>query len=292
MKKKDTIAILGLGKVGTAIGFLLRSSGYDIVAVASRSNESINRGIQYTGGKAYKDFPQAGKKAECIIITTSDDVIASVCEDISKNGGVSPGDKVIHMSGVGGLDLLEPARKAGAYVGSIHPIQAFADVKGAIENIPGTTFGITAQDEIKNWAVQIVKDLGGSPFFVSDSDKPLYHAAACMASNYLVTLMNIVVEIYQSLGLKDDDAIKAFWPLVRGTIKNIEEKGTVQSLTGPVSRGDTGTVKKHIQAFQNNLPEFLNLYREMGVFTVDTGQRKKSLSEKKAEEIKSILMGD
>jgi len=289
--KKGTIAILGTGKVGTAVGFLLLSSGYEIVAIASRSDESIKRGIEYTRAKPFRSLSQAAAMAECIIISTSDDAIASVCEKITKDGAVSPGKKVIHMSGAGGLDLLESARKSGAHVASIHPIQSFADVTGAIENIPGTTFGITAQEEIKDWSVQIVKDLGGIPFFVSERDKPLYHAAACMASNYLVTLMNMVVEVYQSLGLKHDEAIKAFWPLVRGTIKNIENQGTVQSLTGPISRGDIGTVEKHLQAFQTKLPEFLNLYRELGIFTVDIGHRKKTLSDEKAKKIKLLLSG-
>ncbi len=289
--KKDTIAILGTGKVGTAVGFLLLSSGYEIVAIASRSDESIKRGVEYTRAKPFRSFSKAATMAECIIISTSDDAIASVCEKITKDGAVSPGKKVIHMSGAGGLDLLESAQKSGAYVASIHPIQSFADVTGAIENIPGTTFGITAREEIKEWSVQIVKDLGGVPFFVSDEDKPLYHAAACMASNYLVTLMNMVVEVYQSLGLTRDEAMKAFWPLVRGTIKNIENQGTVQSLTGPISRGDIGTVEKHLQAFQTKLPEFLNLYRELGVFTVDIGHKKESLSDERAREIKLLLAG-
>ena len=289
--KKDTIAILGSGKVGTAVGFLLLSSGYEIVAIASRSDESIKRGVEYTRAKPFRSLSQAAATAECIIISTSDDAIASVCEKITKDGAVSPGKKVIHMSGAGGLDLLESARKSGAHVASIHPIQSFADVTGAIENIPGTTFGITAQEEIKNWSVRIVKDLGGVPFFVSEKDKPLYHAAACMASNYLVTLMNMVVEVYMALGLKHDEAMKAFWPLVRGTIKNIENRGTVQSLTGPISRGDIGTVEKHLQAFQTKLPEFLNLYRELGIFTVDIGHRKKTLSDERAKEIKLLLSG-
>lgn len=288
---KDTIAILGAGKVGTAVGFLLLSSGYEIVAIASRSDESIKRGVEYTRGKPFRSLSQAATMAECIIISTSDDAIASVCEKITKDGAVSPGKKVIHMSGAGGLDLLESARKSGAHVASIHPIQSFADVTGAIENIPGTTFGITAREEIKEWSVQIVKDLGGVPFFVSDEDKPLYHAAACMASNYLVTLMNMVVEVYQSLGLTRDEAMKAFWPLVRGTIKNIENQGTVQSLTGPISRGDIGTVEKHLQAFQTKLPEFLNLYRELGIFTVDIGHKKETLSDERAKEIKLLLSG-
>ncbi|MBN2516845.1 MAG: DUF2520 domain-containing protein [Deltaproteobacteria bacterium] len=288
---KNSIAILGAGKVGTAVGYLLRSAGHEIVAVASRSDESIKRGVEYTGGKAFKSYPGAAAEAECIIITTSDDAIKQVCDDISKSGSISQGKKVVHMSGAGGLDLLESARKSGAHVASIHPIQTFANVNSAIESIPGSTFGITADEEIKEWAVQFVNDLGGIPFFVSEADKPLYHAAACMASNYFVTLMDIVVDVYQTLGLERNEAIQAFWPLVKGTVINIENHGIVEALTGPIARGDIGTVEKHLRAFKIRLPELFPIYQQLGTLTVDIGHRKKTVSDERARELKLLLSG-
>jgi predicted short-subunit dehydrogenase-like oxidoreductase (DUF2520 family) len=278
----ETIAILGMGKVGTAIGFLLRSAGYKIAAIASRSPASINQGVAYTGGKPYTDFSEAASHAECIFITTSDDAIASVCEKITRGGSIKPGKKVIHMSGVGGLNLLEEARRSGAYTASIHPLQSFADVEGAITNIPGSTFGITSDDEIKSWSVQVVKDLGGNPFFILDTDKPLYHAAACIASNYLTTLIHMVQAIYQSLGLVREDAMHAFWPLV---------KGTVHALTGPIARGDMGTLKKHIEALHNKAPVFLRAYSALGILTTEIGVEKKTISPQDAERMKKLLEG-
>jgi predicted short-subunit dehydrogenase-like oxidoreductase (DUF2520 family) len=287
----DTVAILGLGKVGTAVGFLLRKAGYRIVAVASRSNASLNQGIVYTGGKPYLNFSTAAFAANCIIITTSDDAIAHVCKKISSEKGIRPGDKVIHMSGAGGLDLLESAQDAGAHVACIHPLQSFADVESAVRNIPGSTFGITAADEIKEWSVQVVSDLGGVPFFIVDADKPLYHAAACIASNYLTTLIHMVEEIYQSLGLSREDTIRTIWPLVMGTIANIETKGTAQALTGPVARGDVGTIKKHLEALHRSLPALLAAYEALGVLTCDLGLRKNTLSPETAQEINELLKG-
>ena len=93
---------------------------------------------------------------------------------------------------------------------------------------------------------------GGRPFLVSGEDKALYHAAACMASNYLVTLMFLVEEIYGRIGLSREEAIRAFWPLVKGTFVNIESKGTIASLTGPIARGDGGTVRKHLSGPSGN----------------------------------------
>lgn len=289
---RDSVAILGLGKVGTAVGHLLRSAGYEIVAVAGRSMAKLSQGITYTGGQAFTDFSEAASLADCIMITTSDDAIASVCYEICQRGAIHPGKKVIHMSGAGGLALLSSAIKAGAHVASIHPLQSFASVEGAIKSIPGSTFGITADREIQDWSEQMVCDLHGNPFTIADEDKPLYHAAACLASNYLTTLIHNVEAIYQSLGMTPAEALRAFWPLVQGTIQNIETKGTVQALTGPISRGDAGTVAKHLAALQESFPALLSLYCALGKETVSLGLKKKTLNPDKAEIIKKLLKGD
>jgi len=289
--RRGTTAILGLGKVGMAVGYLLRSAGYRIVAVASRSTASLNKGVVYTGGKPYTSFSDAAARAECILITTADDAIEFVCKQIASTGSIKPGNKVIHMSGAGGLNLLKAAHDAGANVASIHPLQSFADVEGAIQNIPGSTFGITTEDEIREWSVQFVRDLGGIPFFISDADKPLYHAAACIASNYLTTLIHMVQELFQSLGLTESDAMRAFWPLVKGTIRNIEAKGTAHALTGPIARGDVGTIKKHVDVLLNKQPELLSAYIVLGRLTADLAFEKGTLSSDDAKLIKQLLMG-
>jgi len=289
--KHTKITIIGMGKVGTAVGYLLKSAGYAVVAVAGRSDASIASGAKYTGGTPHANPAQAAAKASCIFITTTDDAIKPVCDTISMEGAVGPDKIVVHMSGAGGLDLLESARASGAFVASIHPIQTFATIDSAIDTIPGSSFGITAQEEIKAWCLQVVKDLGGIPFFITEEDKPLYHAAACIASNYLVTLINIVVEIYQSIGLSREESINAFWPLVVGTIKNIPLHGTIQALTGPIARGDVGTVQKHHEAFRNKLPHLLSFYQEMGLLAVDIALKKGTLSSDGAENIKQLLMG-
>jgi predicted short-subunit dehydrogenase-like oxidoreductase (DUF2520 family) len=288
---KDTIAILGLGKVGTAVGYLLKTAGYSITAVGDKSREALNRGIPYTGGQAFDRLAEAASKATCIIITTTDDAIASACHEIAAQGAVRTGNKVIHMSGAGGLDLLAPAHRAGAYVASIHPIQSFADVEGAIVNLPGSTFGITADPEMMQWAISFVEALKGFPFFVPEKDKAIYHAAACMASNYLTTLMHMVEVTYQSLGLTRQEAVRAFWPLVRGTLLNIEAKGAVNALTGPVARGDAGTIERHLRALRESLPDLLNVYCELGRTTVAMALQRGALDPERAEILNAIFKG-
>ena len=288
---KDAVTILGLGKVGTAVGFFLREAGYPIAAVSALPIESASSGVEFTGGAVIADYTEAARRGRIILITTVDDAIAHVCEKITRQGAIGPGKKVVHMSGACGLDVLQSAKMAGASVACIHPMQAFADVKNAIQDIPGSAFGVTADGDIEAWALQIVEDLGGKPFIIADEDKPLYHAAACMASNYLVTLMHLVEVIYLRIGLSRDDALRVFWPLVRGTIRNIESQGTVQSLTGPISRGDIGTLKKHLTAFNEKIPELDFLYRTLGLQAVDVGFKKGTLSPERVQEIKTLLTG-
>ncbi|MDQ5985729.1 MAG: hypothetical protein CSYNP_01445 [Syntrophus sp. SKADARSKE-3] len=290
-RKKDRIAIIGLGKVGSAIGFLLRKAGYPIAAVADRSPEAIRHGHPFTGGHIHDRISDVVPEADAIFIATTDDAILEACREVSASGFIRPGQKFVHLSGAGSLDLLAPAKNAGASIASIHPIQSFADVQGAIEHIPGSTFGLTSDESIKNWAVDVILDLKGIPFLIPDKDKALYHAAACIASNYLTALMYMVEEIYQTLGLTREEAIRAFWPLVRGTLQNIESRGTIEALTGPIARGDLGTIEKHVLAFHEKMPFFLDAYRIMGIIATELGLKKQSLSADRAEAITELLKG-
>lgn len=127
---------------------------------------------------------------------------------------------------------------------------------------------------------------------ISDHQKPLYHAAACLASNYLVSLLNAVESFYQACGISEKDARKAYLPLVMGSLKNIENSGSLQALTGPIARGDCGTIQKHMSAIRQTLPQYDSLYKTMGLLTVDLAKRKKSLTEHQAKKIIDHLKGD
>ena len=292
MKKQplNNFAIIGAGMVGTAIGFLLKKNGYKVVAVYDKSSTAVKRALPYTGRKAFLNPQDAVQKADCILITTPDDSISSACADIAISPAIK-GKFVFHMSGAGGLDLLEMAKKAGASVASIHPLQSFSSIDQAIENIPGSYFGVTADKKDLSPAKNIIRSLGGIPLVISPDQKPLYHAAACFASNYLVSLMNVVESIYQAAGIDEKDARKAYLPLVYGSLKNIEKSGSISSLTGPIARGDYGTIKKHITAIKKNLPQYFSLYSSLGLITVKVAQQKGTLNAGQAKRINAILKG-
>jgi predicted short-subunit dehydrogenase-like oxidoreductase (DUF2520 family) len=292
MKKRhlNNFAIIGAGMVGTAIGYLLKKSGYEIVAIADKSAAALRRAQSYIGGKAYRKPQEVLREADCILITTPDDIILSVCKDIALSPLIK-GKYIFHMSGAGGLDLLEPAKKAGAAVASIHPLQSFSSIDNAIQNIPSSYFGITADAKAKTRAETIVLALGGKPIYISSKQKSLYHAAACVASNYLVSLLNVVESIYQSIGISEKDAKKAYLPLIYGSLKNIEFSGSIQALTGPIVRGDSGTIQKHVDAINANLPQYASLYSSLGLVTVNLARKKGTLNLRQAKKISDILKG-
>jgi len=195
------------------------------------------------------------------------------------------------MSGAGGLDLLDAAQEAGAGVASIHPVQSFSSIDTAIKNIPGSIFGITANKKAQKQARIIVRDLGGIPIMITPDQKPLYHAAACFASNYLVSLLNVVEAIYASVGINEINARRAYLPLIYGTLKSVENAGTIQALTGPIARGDAGTIEKHIAAMEKTQPQYSSLYSALGLVAADIARKKGTLSSQQAKIINDLLKG-
>ncbi|MDO8885919.1 DUF2520 domain-containing protein [Candidatus Oleimmundimicrobium sp.] len=287
MKKK--VSIIGAGVVGTTVGYILNTKGYEVVAIAGKSQASLVRARSYIKGLITTNIVKAASLGDVIFITTQDDQIENVCKEIAHKNGFKTGDMVLHMSGALSIKVLKSADEAGACIASIHPIQSFADIDLAIKQLPGTYFGVTAGDEIWPFAFELVKDLGGEPILVKDEDKSLYHAAACVTSNYLVALLHFAQEIYSSIGISQEVSIKAIWPLVEGTLKNIKQKGTSQALTGPIARGDLGTIEKHLSSIKLKLPEVLSLYEKLGNYTVDVALKKGSIDEKQADKVKQLL---
>ncbi|MBN1363924.1 MAG: DUF2520 domain-containing protein [Syntrophaceae bacterium] len=292
MKKQNinNFSIIGTGMVGTAIGFLLNKAGYRVVSVCDKSPAALKKALPFTGGKFLLNPPDAVQQADCILLTTPDDAIFSACREIALSPFIK-GKFVFHMSGAGDLSILEPANKAGAFVASIHPLQSFSSVDQAIKNIPGSYFAVTADKKALSLAKSIVHNLKGVPIIISSEQKPLYHAAACFASNYLVSLLNVVESIYKSIGIKERDAKKAYLPLVYGSLKNLEKSGSVSSLTGPIARGDFGTVKKHLTEINKKLPLYSSLYSSLGLITVQVAQKKGTLNAGQAKKINALLKG-
>ena len=280
------LGFIGAGTVGTALSIGLSVRGYQIVAVSSRSQTSADKLAQEISNcHAVSSNQAVADAAELIFITTPDDAIARVASEIKWH----PGQSVVHCSGADSTAALEPARKSGAQAGAFHPLQTFASVKQAIDNIPGSTFAVEAEEPLLTTLKDMATVLDGHWIELKASDKVIYHAAAVIACNYLVTLVKLATDLWQTFDVPTHQATKALMPLLRGTLNNIDNVGIPQCLTGPVARGDTGTINKHIHALQKLAPSVLSTYRELGLQTIPIALAKGRINQNQAEELEVIL---
>lgn len=289
--RKPKIAVVGAGKVGSALALLLNRQGYPVTGVASKSISSASRVAGQLNVPATVKPEEVTAGAEVVFITTPDRVIARVAAEINKLGGFRPGQVVFHTSGAHSSDEVGAARLSGALAASLHPLQSFADVKMAMENLPGSYFALEGDQEALPLAEQIVKDLDGRSFFIAAKDKPLYHAAACIASNYLVSLIHLATGLYSRFGLSRSEAFEALFPLIRGTIKNISRVGPADALTGPVARGDGPTLEGHLEVLKEAGEQELDLYCRLGLYTVKVAVEKGSISAEEGKKLEEIFRG-
>ncbi len=290
-----TVAIIGAGRVGCSVGVLLKRAGYTVTAVAARSMASAEKASAFIGGgEPTTDVVKAASKAGIIFITTPDGAIKNVCDKIASGGGLKAGSLVAHMSGAHSLDLLDATRTAGAYRAVLHPLQSLASREQGIKTLRGSYFRIEADPEAQTGARDIVTALGGIelmlPKWSPDKDSAaLYHAGAVAVSNYFVALIDYGLKFYQALGADKQAALKAVLPLIRGTLHNIEALGIPDALTGPIMRGDTQTVRDHLEAMRKRTPELMNLYKELARQTVSVARDRGSITQDTAEELLNLV---
>lgn len=284
------VAIIGAGVVGTAMGYLLKQRGYPVVGIASRTLKSSKKAKEFIGeGEASTELGTTARKADIVFITTSDSVIEKTCNKIASERGFNKGAIVFHMSGALSSEILGSARDVGANVASLHPLQSLSDVKEAVKNIPGSYFCIEGDEAALSVAKEIVTALKGKEITLAVDKKPLYHAGASVASNFLVATVRFGLELFEAAGIEKQDSLNALMPLIKGTIKNIETLGIPLALTGPISRGDIGVIEDHLKAISNERPEILRLYTELGRYTVKIALEKGTLKENSAEKIISLF---
>jgi len=279
------LGFIGAGTVGTALAARLNGRGYAVVAVSSRSRTSAQNLAQSVNGCRVFDSQGVADNAELIFITTPDDAIAQVASQLKWR----PGQGVVHCSGADSTAILQSAKDSGARVGVFHPLQTFASVKQAMENMPGSTFALEAGEPLLKKLKDMATALGGHWVELKASDKVLYHAAAVIACNYMVTLVKLATDLWQTFDVPPQKATQALLPLLRGTIHNIDTVGIPQCLTGPIARGDVGTIKKHLDALEQAAPHLVSTYRELGLQTIPIAVAKGRIDKNQAEELRVIL---
>ncbi|HAZ31120.1 MAG TPA: DUF2520 domain-containing protein [Dehalococcoidia bacterium] len=280
------VGFIGAGTTGTALAVRLQEKGYPVVAVASRTRSSADKlAAAVSGCRSYDSKQEVANAADLVFVTTPDDVIPQVIAEVRWNAGQS----VVHCSGADSLDVLEKAKSEGAQVGAFHPLQTFASVTHAIDNLPGSTFALEAEGPLLEVLKGMAESLDGHWVVLAPGDKVVYHAAAVIACNYMVTLVKMATDLWGSFGVPTAEATQALLPLLRGTINNIENVGLPDCLTGPVARGDLGTISKHLDALEKRSPAVAITYRDLGLQTIPISLSKGKIARQKAEELHRLL---
>jgi len=283
------LGFIGAGTVGTALAVRLSGKGYPVVAVSSRTRSSAERLAGMVRGSRVFDTSQGvADNAELVFITTPDAAIPLVAAQTRWHKGQS----VVHCSGADSTAVLQPAKDAGASTAGFHPLQTFASIKQAIENIPGSTFAIETVEPLLTNLKDLASALKCNWIVLRAEDKVVYHAAAVIACNYLITLIKLSTDLWQTFGVPKEQAVQALLPLLRGTLHNIETVGIPQCLTGPVARGDAGTVTKHLKALQQVAPAVISTYRELGLQTIPIAVAKGKIGPEQSQELTGILSTD
>ncbi|MGE5455036.1 MAG: Rossmann-like and DUF2520 domain-containing protein [Methylocystaceae bacterium] len=283
------VGMIGAGVVGTAVGVILMAKGYEVTGAFDIEPESTDTWNRLTGTRVFTAPEELVRQVDVVFITTNDGAIAGVVDGLMDHEAVNPGQIFIHMSGALTSDVMQAVREQDAIALSLHPLQSFANVERAIANLPGSIFSIEGDETGHEIATQLVSALGGEYFFIAKEAKPIYHAGACVVSNYLVTLIDFGTRFLESTGMPPQTAQKALMPLIQGTINNIERMGIPRALTGPIARGDLTTVVKHLSCLDNMAPELTKLYSWLGYYTAEIAERKGSINRDKMDDFKLLF---
>lgn len=283
------IGFIGAGTVGTAFGIYLKKNGYAVAGYCSRSMESCRNAAEMTESSAYDNLSQLAADSDIIFITTKDDQIESVCRELCQKAQLREGQFIIHMSGALSSDILSIVKDYGCFAYSMHPLLAFADIEKSAADLPKAYFCIEGGQEKLHVIEELLKTCGNPYFKLKPEQKTLYHAAACMLSNFLVTLVHNGINMMEHIEIDRTIAFEAMLPLMNNTLQNILELGTANALTGPIARGDISTVTKQLDAISGMAMEQLPLFLFMAQETIKLAKQGKSNSDPDINSLQNII---
>ena len=278
------LGIIGAGRVGTSFVLAIPSA---VEGILCSTKEHTTQRAQSLKVKAYTDGAALLRNCDVLLLTVRDDVIGSVAASLadSLTGADRRETCILHCSGAMDLSSLEPLSALGYSVGSLHPLQSFAAPSGDL--LRHIYMAVDGDDRAKETALFLVKALDSKPLFVPQEERVLYHAAACFCSNYVVTAVALGQRLMRRWTETDGEAAQSLMPLLKGTVGNLERTDRWQkALTGPVSRGDTGTVAKHLDAMPKELVgPYCAFSRAAGELSLENG----TITENQYEVLKQIL---
>ena len=280
------VGIIGPGRAGTALARALVRAGHQVTAAAAVSEPSKQRVRDNFPGAAITDPASVLDAADLVLVTVPDDVLPGLVEGLAATGAPYTGRLVAHASGAHGIRVLDPATRAGALPLALHPVMTFAGREDDVDRIKGVSFGVTAPDALRAAAEALVIEMGGEPVFIAEKDRPLYHAALAFAANHLVTIVAEAAALLREAGA--DNPGRMLGPLLGAALDNALRFGDA-GLTGPVARGDDGTVAAHVAAVAAHAPAALPAYRALARLTADRALAAGILSANDAERLLDVL---
>lgn len=280
------IGIVGAGAVGTALGVALSRAGWPVHAVASRAAERRERFRSLVRvNRAFVDPEALVEEVELIILAVPDDVIAPLASGLRMYSGQA----MVHTSGAVGADALAPAMAAGTQIGSFHPLVAFADTERAVEALHGATVAIEADDQLADLLGRMAEAIGATPVRLASGTKAAYHAAAVLAAGGFVALLDAIARLGRVAGLDEAGALTIYGPLIEGTLANARALGIQAALTGPITRGDVGTLRVHLAALRDHAPDVLDLYVAAGRREIGLAEGRGTLAAERAAAMREML---
>lgn len=289
---KERIALIGPGRLGQAVGALLQQAGYPITAIVGRDQQRTRDAAQFIGAAlmATTDLTRCNR-AEVILCCVGDDQLAPLADALLDTLTDSPAPILIHFSGRHRADILRPTdpRTAHWRVLSLHPLQTFASGEQGLNSLPGSFCAVEGEDDLFPLGAKLALELGCQPFRLRSADKERYHAAACMASNFVTTLFHQATTLMaQTL---EDPAMAAtvLAPIFQTAATNTLTLGPHQALTGPIVRGDIDTIHGHLQQLAKHNPERLPFYLELAEQTRQLALESKRLAPERATQLKELL---
>lgn len=288
------IGIIGAGRLGTSFALFMAQKGYKVTGFYSRTYESAQRSAALVGEpcKAYEDLSAIIHDSSWIVITTHDGAIPQVVKEIVENKMNLNHKIVFHMSGVSTSTILKPLISLGAEIASLHPLQTFADPVSGAKGIEIAYFSL----EGTNVAVETIKreliHLNLRHFIITAEQKPLYHAAASIASNSLVAVVDYSLSLLEQAGIDRTKGVEALFPLMKTSLYNCKEKSPAKVLTGPIVRGDVETVALHVAEIKKQAPALLPFYCYLAQITLETAVKEQFSDKEKIEKIQKLLVPD
>lgn len=283
------VGVVSAGRVGSVLGAALARAGHTVVAASGVSSESVRRATELLPDVPLLPPDEVARRADLVLLAIPDDALAGTVRGLAAVDALRAGQIVVHTSGAHGVDVLEPAAAAGALPLALHPAMTFAGKLEDLQRIAACSFAVTADpDDEVAWNVgeALVVEIGADPVRVPQSARPLYHAALAHGANHLVTLVAECADLLRSAGI--DPAERLLGPLLSAALDNALRHGD-RALTGPVARGDIGTLRTHLRVLADAEPAVLPSYRALAARTATRARVAGLLSASTAAEIADVL---